>query len=454
MSRIAVVGAGPSGVYCAAALLALKDLSVDVFDRLPSPFGLVRYGVAPDHPKIKSVSTALERVLTDDRVRFLGNVQVGRDLTVDEMHGYYDSVIFAVGAADEGRRLDIPGEELAGSASGVDFVRWYSGYPDALADGFHLSARRVVVVGAGNVALDVARILGKSADQLRGTDVPLDVLAEFERSTVTDVHVLVRRGPASTRFTTVELRELGRLEQAEVRVDPRDIEPDPPGAGSVALRNLRVFREWSQREPRALPRTIHFHFWTQPTLIGGDGAVREVVVERTDLSDRGDVVGTGARARIPAEMVLSCIGYRGTPVPGVPFDELDGVIPNAAGRVIDDDGRTVPGEYVAGWIKRGPTGVIGTNKHDANETVAALLEDLAAREGRPPGPEKDVLDLLLRERGVHVVRWDGWTRLRDAEARLGQSLGRGTVKITDRDELLAAAAGDAGVGSDESPEES
>ena len=441
MSRVAVIGSGPAGVYCAAALLASEDMSVDVLDQLPSPFGLVRYGVAPDHPKIKSVSKALEQVLTDPRVRFIGNVRVGRDLTVDELHGYYDAVIFAVGSAGQGRRLHIPGEELAGSASGVDFVRWYSGHPDASSQGFQLSAKRVVVVGAGNVALDVVRVLSKRADELRLTDVPQGVLDEFGSSAVTDVHVLVRRGPAQTRFTTLELRELGEIAQADVRVDARDVEldlPDEP-ARSVALRNVRVLHEWSQRTPQGRLRTIWFHFWRQPTMIVGSSAVAEVVTEHT--RDRGDghVVGTGETTRIRAEMVLSCIGYRGTPVPGVPFDEVDGIIPNVGGRVVDA-GRVVPGQYVAGWIKRGPTGVIGTNKHDANETVAALLEDLAAGDSGAPS-ENDVV-ALLHGRGVQVVTWRGWTRLQGAELRLGESLGRGTVKITDHAELLATAAGD------------
>jgi ferredoxin--NADP+ reductase len=453
MSRVAVIGSGPAGVYCAAALLAHEDMSVDVFDRLPSPFGLVRYGVAPDHPKIKSVSKTLEQVLTDRSVRFIGNVQVGRDLTVDELHRYYDAVIFAVGSAARGRRLHIPGEELAGSASGVDFVKWYSGHPDASSQPFRLSAKRAVVVGAGNVALDVVRLLSKSSDELRPTDVPQGVLDEFGRSAVTDVHVLVRRGPAQTRFTTLELRELGELAHADVRVDARDIEPDPPDAPdrSVALRNVRVLREWSQRTPHGRPRTIWFHFWRQPTVIVGDGSVAEVVTERTRDCGDGHVVGTGETARIRAEMVLTCIGYRGAPVAGVPFDEVDGIIPNVDGRVVAD-GRVVPGQYVAGWIKRGPTGVIGTNKHDANETVAALLEDLAARDGCA-SPQNDVVALLHR-RGVQVVTWHGWTRVKDAEARWGESLGRDTVKIADHAGLLAAAAGDAGRAASPSSDES
>ncbi len=439
MRRVAVVGSGPSGVYSVAALLAEDDLTVDVLDALPTPYGLVRYGVAPDHPKIKSVSKTLEQVLTDPRVRFLGNVRVGVDVPVAELHDHYDAIVYAVGAS-QGRSLGVPGEDLAGSSSGVDFVRWYSGYPDVPADAYRLTATRAVVVGAGNVALDVVRMLSAGAEALGQTDVPPDVLAGLAASSVREVHLLIRRGPLQTKFTTVELREIGELERADVRLDPADLEGiTAEGADRVAQRNLAVLQGWASREPRDTPCTIHLHFWRSPVRVLGTTSVTGVQAERTRQEAGGALVGTGEVLELPAELVISCIGYRGSPIPGVPFDEATGTLPNEGGRLMSA-GRPVAGEYVAGWAKRGPTGIIGTNKHDAAETVAALLADLRQR---PAGPQRDpdrLLD-LLRERGVQVVPWTGWQRIETAEARLGQATGRPTAKITRTPDLLGAAAG-------------
>lgn len=439
MRWVAVVGSGPSGAYSVAALLTEDDLVVDVIDALPTPYGLVRYGVAPDHPKIKSVSTTLEQVLTDPRVRFLGNVRVGVDVTVAELHQHYDAIVFAVGAS-QGRSLGIPGEHLAGSSSGVDFVRWYSGHPDAPAAAYRLSATRAVVVGAGNVALDVVRMLSVGADALRQTDTPPEVLDELAASSVREVHLVMRRGPLQTRFTTIELRELGEIERADVRLDPADLDGVSGGEASrVAQRNLAVLQGWAARERRDTRCTIHLHFWRSPVAILGSTSVTGVRAERTRQGADGAVVGTGEVAELPAELVISCIGYRGTAIPGVPFDEATGTLPHEQGRLVSA-GRPVVGEYVAGWAKRGPTGVIGTNKHDAAETVAALLADLRQRPaGLRPVPE-DLVE-LLRHRGVRVVLWSGWQRIEAAEARLGQTTGRPTAKITGTRNLVDVATG-------------
>jgi ferredoxin/flavodoxin---NADP+ reductase len=446
MLRVAVVGSGPAGVYATQVLTEHGGVLVDVIDRLPAPYGLVRYGVAPDHPKIRSISASLRKLLEHRAVRFLGNVEVGAALTLDDLHRHYDAVIFATGAAVD-RRLDIPGEDLEGSYSATEFVAWYSGHPDAPADGFRLNQRIVAVIGAGNVALDVARMLAKTADELRPTDLPCKVLRELERSQVEDIHLLARRGPAQAKFTTKELRELGELANADIFVDPAELELDEASSDKlahdpVARRNLKVLREWSQRAPAGRPRRVHLHFNLRPVEVLGETGVMGLRLERTQLDPTGRAVGTGRFQTIDAQMVLRSIGYRGLPVAGLPFDPSAGVVPNAAGRVLRG-GVPVPGEYVAGWIKRGPTGVIGTNKRDARETVSALLADSASL---PQAPVRDphALARLLADRGVHVVSWQGWRAIERAELDLGRTQGRERMKIADREALLRAAAGGAG----------
>jgi len=429
-------------VYAAGALSQHGDVLVDVFDRLPCPFGLVRYGVAPDHPKIKSISLTLRKLLEDPAVRFLGNVDVGSELSLDELRHFYDAVIFSSGSAVD-RRLGIPGEDLPGSYSATDFVAWYSAHPDAPVDGFTLDARSVAVIGVGNVAVDVARILARSVDELRPTDLPDHVLAILERSQVKEIHMIGRRGPVQAKFTTLELRELGELANADVLVDPADLELDPVSEATLATesmvrRNLEVLRDWASRRPAGRPRRLHLRFLLRPVEVLGSDRVSGLVVERTRLDESGNAVGTGRTSTIEAQLVLRSVGYRGIPLPGLPFDERSGTIPNAAGRVLANGG-PMSGIYVAGWIKRGPTGVIGTNKRDANETVTALLEDVPAL---PAAPERDpdaVLE-LLEERGIEVVNWTGWQAIELAEAALGEAQGRDRVKIADRVELLRAAA--------------
>ena len=443
MLRVAVVGSGPAGVYAAGALAGHGGVLVDVLDRLPCPFGLVRYGVAPDHPKIKSISSTLAGLLADPAVRFLGNVEVGRQLTVAELHRFYDALVFTYGAAVD-RRLGIPGEQLPGSASATDFVAWYCGHPDAPPGGFTLDARQVAVIGVGNVALDVTRVLARQAEELRGTDVPEPVLAALAASRVERIVLIGRRGPAQARFTTPELRELGELAGADVIVDPAELELDGPDLERVAAtpvlrRNLEVLRGWAQREPAGRPRRVELRFRLRPVELLGPDQVTGVRLERTQVGPDGTATGTGALVTVPAGLVLRSVGYRGLPVPGLPFDAEAGVVPNLAGRVLRD-GEPVPGEYVAGWIKRGPTGVIGTNKHDARETVDSLLADLPDLP-RAPEPDPEAVVGLLAGRGVQVVDWPGWLAIEQAELARGRTCGRPRIKITDRAELLRAAAG-------------
>ena len=438
--RVAVVGSGPAGVYAAAALARAGDVSVDVLDRLPAPYGLVRYGVAPDHVKMKAVDGALRKVLEDPAVRFLGNVDVGTDLTLADLHRCYDGIVFATGAAVD-RRLGVPGEDLPGSFSATDFVAWYSGHPDAQLDRFTLHARHVVVIGVGNVAVDVARVLTKTAAALAPTDVPGHVLDVLGASAVTDVTMVGRRGPAHARFTTKELRELGEIAGADVVVDPADLVLSPAEQEAVdgdrTLRaNLEVLRGWAARTPTGAPRRLFLRFWLRPVEVLGTGAVTGLRTERAGLVD-GRLVGTGETVDLPAQMVLRSVGYRVVPPVGLPLDETTGTVPHDAGRVLRD-GRPVPGVYVAGWLKRGPTGVIGTNKPDGTETARSLLAD-APTLPRAPERDPDAIVALLRERRVRAVGWSGWQAIDAAEQALGAARDCARVKIADRGTLLSTA---------------
>jgi ferredoxin/flavodoxin---NADP+ reductase len=438
--RVAVVGSGPAGIYAAAALTAREEAAVDVIDRLPTPFGLVRYGVAPDHEKMKSVAVALRKVLEHQHVRFLGNVELGADVSVEDLHRHYDAVVVANGAAAD-RRLGIGGENLPGSFSATEFVSWYSGHPDTALDKFALTAETVIVIGVGNVAVDVARVLLKTADELKTTDIPDHVLAVLSRSRVRDVMIVGRRGPAYARFTTKELRELGELANADVIVQPEQLALDEASeaelaGNAVARRNFEVLRTWSQRAPQGRPRRLHLRFLLRPTAICGDACVTGMEFARGRPGGAGGA-GTGGPVHLPADMVLRSVGYRGVPIPGLPFDQERGVIPNAAGRILRD-GAAVPGEYVAGWIKRGPSGVIGTNKHDAADTVHSLLQDIPALPRRQVREPDGIIDLLHR-RGVRVVPWAGWEAIEALEIAAGRRRGARQVKVAERELLLAAA---------------
>ncbi|MEV6481954.1 FAD-dependent oxidoreductase [Streptomyces sp. NPDC051576] len=447
MLRVAVVGSGPSGVYTAQSLVQQEPgVLVDVLDRLPCPYGLVRYGVAPDHEKIKSLQNNLRTVLEHERVRFLGGVRVGPGpggLTAARLRELYDAVVYCVGAATD-RHLGIPGEELPGSWSATEFVSWYSAHPDSTADGFVLGARSAVVIGLGNVAVDVTRMLARGAAELSRTDMPQAALTALAASGVTDVHMVGRRGPSQARFTTKELRELGNLPDTEVTVDPAELALDPDCLDPSALpaaqrRNVETLRDWAALPPSGAPRRIRLRFFLRPVELLADGRrVGAVRFERTAPDGRSGVTGTGQFEDIEAQLVLRSVGYRGVPLDGLPFDADLGTVPHRAGRVIRE-GRTVPGEYVAGWIKRGPTGVIGTNRPDAKETVTSLLED-ASMLVRRDAPE-DPLD-ALRAEGIEPVEWAGWEAIERAEAALGASLGRGgVVKLPDWAALLAAIRG-------------
>lgn len=444
--RVAVVGAGPAGLFLVDTLLKAKDhlVSIDVIERLHTPYGLVRYGVAPDHAKIKSVITTFHKTLADTRVRFLGNVNFGTDFTVDDARRYYDAIVYAVGAPDD-RRLGIPGEDLAGSLSATEFVAWYSGHPDhSEIVQLPAGAQAVAVVGVGNVAIDVARILAKHVEDLRSTDMPQPVLEKLAESTIRDVYIFGRRGPAQAKFTTKELRELGELANADIIVDPKEIELDAARAAEVAAqqalqRNLDVLRDFAGRVPAGKPRRVHLRFLTSPVEIVGTAAVEALVIEKNRLDERGNAVGTGEFEHIPMQMVLRAVGYRGRALPGVPFDSRKHVIPNIGGRLLDENGAPVRGQYTTGWIKRGPSGVIGTNKACASETARALLHD-AAQLGRAAEPDPAAVDRLFAERGVRVARWQDWLAIDKQERTLGSQSGRERVKVTNCIELLEAIA--------------
>lgn len=444
--RVAVVGAGPAGLFLVDALLKAKDrsVSIDVIERLPTPYGLVRYGVAPDHAKIKSVINSFHKTLEDERVRFLGNVNFGTDLTVDDVRRHYDAVVYAVGAPHD-RRLGIPGEDLPGSLSATEFVAWYSGHPDH-SEIVHLraDAEAVAVVGVGNVAVDVARILAKDAAELRGTDIPHPVLERLAESKIRDIYIFGRRGPAQAKFTTKELRELGELDNADVIVDPKELELDEAGAAEVAAqqalqRNLDILREFAARTPAGKARRLHLRFLASPVEIVGTSAVEALVVEKNRLDERGQAVGTGVLERLPMHMVLRAVGYRGRALPGVPFDARAHVIPNAAGRVLDESGAPLRGQYTTGWIKRGPSGVIGTNKACANETARELLDDVPHL-ARAVDPDPVSVDRLLEARGVRVARWHDWLAIDNHEKALGSTSGRERAKVTNPTALLDALA--------------
>ncbi|MFD9974452.1 FAD-dependent oxidoreductase [Streptomyces sp. NPDC059017] len=447
MLRVAVVGSGPSGVYTAQALIQqslVPDVRVDVLDRLPCPYGLVRYGVAPDHEKIKSLQNTLRTVLEDERIGFVGNVEVGtHGLTPARLLRLYHAVVYCVGAAKD-RRLGVPGEDLPGSCSATDFVSWYSAHPDAAGSGFALGARSAVVIGVGNVAVDVTRILARGAAELLPTDVPRDALGALAGSRVREVHMVGRRGPSQAKFTTKELRELGALPDAAVGVEPADLALDPGYADATGLpavnrRNVDVVRGWAtagEGASRARARSIRLRFFLRPVeLLAEGGRVAAVRFERTVPDGTGGVRGTDTYEEIEAQLVLRAVGYRGAPLDGLPFDAARGTVPHEAGRVLRD-GSPSPGEYVAGWIKRGPTGVIGTNRPCAKETVASVLEDAPALSARQlPDEPLDV----LRDAGLRPVEWPGWLAIEEAETVLGRSLGRRSVKIADWDGLLDAA---------------
>lgn len=437
--RVAVIGSGPAGIYTADALTRQSrvPVRVDILDRLHTPYGLVRHGVAPDHTKIKGVARALRRILEHPHVTFVGGVEFGSDLTRADLSRSHHAVVYATGAGVD-RRMGIPGEDLPGSVAATDFVNWYCGHPDSELERFVLDAEAVAVVGAGNVALDVARILVKTADELRHTDIPQPALDTLSRSRVRTVHVLARRGPLQAKFTAPELRDLMKLPGVDVVVRPEQVDIDlaevgtaRPGFREVAKAsrtNLKLLREQATREPQGRPRRIEFHFWTRPERIVGAEGVEGLRVEHTRLDDRERLVDTGEHSTLNVGMVLRSVGYAGVPLTGVPFDERGRTVPQEEGRVLNGGGSVVRGDYVAGWIKRGATGVIGTNKSDAAATVRSLLADADALRAGVPEPV-ELVDVLA-ERGLTASDYEGWLRIDEAEEGLAAELDRGArVKL-------------------------
>src|SRR6187551_1090501 len=448
--RVAVVGSGPAGFYAVGALLASDEprFEVDLLERLPTPWGLVRLGVAPDHPNIKAVSRAFEKIAATDGFRFLGNVEVGRDISHEELTSSYAAVVYAFGAQSD-RRLGIPGEDLPGSWPATAFVAWYNGHPDFQDLEFDLAQERAVVVGNGNVALDVARMLALTVEELAPTDTTDAAIEAILGSGIREIVVLGRRGPVQAAWTSTELGELGDLAGADVVVDPAELELDPvseaelEAASNVVQRNMDILREFAAREPTGKPKVVRLRFRLSPVGILGDERVEaiEVALNALEPDGRGSVraVATDDREVIPCGIVFRSVGYRGVGLPGVPYDDRSGTIPNDGGRVLREDAAPIAGVYCAGWIKRGPTGVIGTNKKDATDTVEHLLED--ARASRLPPRSGESIDALLSSRAVEVITYAGWEAIDLLERSRGEPHGRPRVKLSTWDELLSAGSG-------------
>ncbi len=450
--RVAIIGAGPSGFYTAGSLLQQKELQVqiDMFDRLPTPHGLVRYGVAPDHQKIKAVIKVFDRTASDPRFRFFGNVALGSAITHADLRLHYDQIVYAVGAQAD-RKLNIPGEGLAGSLSATEFVAWYNGHPDFADLMVDLSGKSAVVVGVGNVAMDVARILAKQPEELQNTDIADYALEQLTASQIEDIYILARRGPVQVKFTPPELKEIGELANADVVVDPAELVLDPASTEALAQdteaqKNLELLQSFATRPLSGKARRIHFRFLVSPVeLVGQDGKVAAVRLEHNELQSDAqgslNAVGTGEFATLPANLVLRSVGYKGTPLADVPYDNRTGIIPNDGGRVKDPTSSAlIPGEYVVGWAKRGPTGIIGTNRPDAAETVAAMLADLPTI---TPAAEPDpaAIDALFTARNIPFVDNDDWRALDAIEIANGAALGKPRRKFTQVQEMLAAIQG-------------
>lgn len=458
--RVAIIGAGPAGIYAADILTKSEEVkngdvpvAIDIFDRYPAPFGLIRYGVAPDHPRIKGIVNALHKVLDRGDIRFFGNVKYGTDITLAELKEHYDAIIFATGAIKDAS-LDIPGVELDGSYGASDFVSWYDGHPDYPRE-WPLNAKEIAVLGNGNVALDVARVLSKHADDLLVTEIPANVYEGLKASPVTDVHVFGRRGPAQIKFTPLELRELAHSRDVDIVLYDEDFQFDEASEEAmttnsqvkVMMKTLNKWREEQKETEQTASRRLHLHFLQSPTeIMGEDGKVTGIKMERTALNGNGGVEGTGEFIDYPVQAVYRAIGYFGTELPEVGFDVERGVVTNVEGRVIDDSSVPVPGLYATGWIKRGPVGLIGSTKSDALETITHLLED------RPDlytatQPEVDSINAHMDAKGIEYTTWEGWQKLDEHEKALGaqskDAAGepRARVKVVDREEMIKVSRG-------------
>jgi ferredoxin/flavodoxin---NADP+ reductase len=453
--RVAIVGAGPAGAFAAACLRrAHGDVEIDLLERLPTPWGLLRGGVAPDHQEIKRLQDTFERETLERGCRLLANVEVGADISHTELMRHYTAVIYATGAQTD-KSLGIPGEGLAGSWAATEFVAWYNGHPDYRDREFDLSGRRAVVIGNGNVAADVTRILLLSSAELERTDVADHALEALRASRVEEVVVLGRRGPAQAAFTSAELRELGRLDGVDVQVDPAEVELDPVSqewldeeGTFTARKNVELLREFAARPPRpGAARRIVLRFLRSPAEIRGSERVEAVDVQANEIvrAEDGRLRAQALDAQvetIECGLVLRSVGYRAVPLPDVPFDERYFVLPNHHGRVLAGDGEPLPGVYTVGWIKRGPTGILGTNKRDAEETVDRLADDLKSGSlPAPPHPAREEIDALLAERKPDLVSVEDWRAIDRHELELGRREQRPRVKLASRDELLAATGG-------------
>ena len=452
--RVAIIGSGPSGFYAAEALLKSdKVVKVDMFDRLPTPYGLVRGGVAPDHPKIRNVMKIYERTAQNELFDFFGNIEIGYDLPVPEMRRFYDVLFFTCGSETD-RRMLITGEDLPGSHGATQFVGWYNGHPDYRHLNFDLQGEVATVIGIGNVAMDVSRILLKTVDELRHTEIAqhaLDVLAE---SKVKEVHIIGRRGPAQAKFTTKELKEIGELTNCDAVVKPEDLvvapEDEADMQDATMKNNLKYLQEFAERTPTK-SRRLYFHFCYSPMKLMGHKRVQEMVLERNAIfgpAGKRSAVGTGETWTLPCQLVFRSIGYRGVPIPGVPFHPSWGTFPNELGR-ITERGEAVPGLYCAGWIKRGPSGVIGTNKPDSIETVNCVMEDL---DKLPPCPEPstEAMLSLVRQRVGRVVTFDDWKIIDEAEQARGAAVGKPRERFVNPFEMLSLLdAREDGVGAGE-----
>ncbi|GAB3247099.1 ferredoxin--NADP reductase domain-containing protein [Arthrobacter pigmenti] len=444
--RVAIIGAGPAGVYAADILTKAErdfEVSIDLFEQHPAPYGLIRYGVAPDHPRIKGIVNALHKVMDRGDIRFLGNVTYGKDLTLSDFRHFYDAIIFSTGAVKDAD-LNIPGIDKQGSFGAADFVSWYDGHPDVSRE-WPLEAKEIAVIGNGNVALDVSRVLSKHPEDMLSTEIPDNVYSELKRSPVTDVHVFGRRGPAQVKFTPLELRELGHVKDVDIIVDPEDFDFDSESMQQISSNNqtknmVKTLQNWLLEEPSGASRRLHLHFWHQPKEIYGGAAVEGIKFDRTTMDADGRVVTTGEVLDYPVQAVYRAVGYFGSALEEIEFDHKRGVIPNEGGRVLDVHEEPVPGIYATGWIKRGPTGLIGHTKGDALETIGFLLED---RLSLPPAeePGENAIIELLEQRGVEYTTWDGWLKLDAHEMSLGKGydsngVARERIKVVPREEMV------------------
>ncbi|MET0451891.1 MAG: FAD-dependent oxidoreductase [Mycobacterium sp.] len=439
--RVAVVGAGPAGIYAADTLTNdYEGARVDLFDRLPAPYGLVRYGVAPDHPRIKEIIKALRRVLSRDEIRFIGNVHYGTDIKLSDLQHFYDAVIFSTGARAD-RDLDIPGIDLPGSHGASDFVSWYDGHPDVPRD-WPLTAKNVAVLGAGNVALDIARVLAKPADEQLTTEIPGNVYRGLALNQATDIHVFARRGPAQIKFTPMEFRELSHSPSVDVVVHPEGFEIDEASQAAIGKSKstklvVDTLMRYLEKEPTGAPHRIHIHLCQAPVAILGTDRVEGLRTERTELMGDGNVRGTGEFIDTPVEAVYRAVGYISSHLADLPFDHGAGTVPHDRGRVLDMDGVMMEGTYVTGWIKRGPIGLIGHTKSDAAETVTSLLADLPGIQP-PENRDPDAILAHLSGNGIDYTTWQEWERLDAHEIALGAEQGRERVKVVPREDMIRA----------------